>query len=556
MNKKKIKVCVETDFNSKHIYDYLKSKLNKKFSNRIICGNFENININLNSHSINNDFIFIISHLDRTFTEYFTFNSKSDLNLKKLNNEIKLFSKKIINLAKNNKQIFLFQWPLDVNDNYMGILNFKKGHKSWLINYINLKVSGSLSSEKNIHLIDTNFLVLKKESPLEIYNEKTKFLTNNHYSFDMIKLFASHIQFFIDDFFNTKKIKLIILDLDNTLWGGEAGEKEYNELEIGPNSIKGVIFQQFQERLKILKKYGVILAICSKNYKKNALNVFKKNKNMILKIKDFASIKINWDDKNLNIDEILKELNLRAENTLFIDDNKYEQSIVKKSNKNIQIFDFPNNLLELNFKLNNLVNLNKNYISSTDRKRHQLYKTEKKRENSKLNFKDKNAWIKSLNIKIKIEPIKDFSRAEEMFNRTNQFNTSHKKYSVRDLKNFSKNSNCKIFQISLFDKFGDYGIISLIILKINRNDVVVSDFLQSCRVFKRYVEDVLLFNLKKKIVKRKNLYILINRNKKNLYVQNWLDKSKDFKKVHNSKFKYLNLMSQSDFKKLNIKIEN
>ena len=84
MNKKEIKVCVETDFNSKHIHDFLKSKLSKKFSNKIICRNFENININLNSRSINNDFIFIISHLDRTFTEYSNFNSKSDLNLKKI----------------------------------------------------------------------------------------------------------------------------------------------------------------------------------------------------------------------------------------------------------------------------------------------------------------------------------------------------------------------------------------------------------------------------------------------------------------------------------------
>ena len=498
MKKKNIQISLETDFNSKNINNYLKKSLNNNFNVKVASNDFENINTNLSQAVKNKDFIFIITHLEKTFIQYSIFHKNGEINISKLNKEINIFSSKIINLAKNNKQIYFFQWPLDINDDYMGNLNFKKGNKSWLINYINLKITENLSSQANLHLIDVNFLLLKNTLPLSIYDEKTKFLTNNSYSLDMINFLSKHINFLINDHYNSKKIKLIILDLDNTLWGGEAGEKRENELEIGPNSIKGVIFQQFQQRLKLLKKYGVILAICSKNYEKNALRVFKKNKNMILKIKDFASIKINWNDKNINIVEILKELNLRSENTLFIDDSKYEQGIVKKNIKNIQIFDFPQNLLELNYKFNRLKNLNKNFISNTDLKRHQLYKTESKRESSKKSFQNPNEWIKSLNIKITIERIKDFSRAEEMFSRTNQFNTSHKKYSILELKKINKDKSYKIFQVSLHDKFGNYGIISLVILKITNKEVVIRDLLQSCRVFKRYVEDVLFFFLKKK----------------------------------------------------------
>ena len=552
MKKKSIQISLESDFNSKNINNYLKTSLNNRFNVKIESNEFENINTNLNHVVKNKDFIFIIAHLEKTFTQYSIFHKSGEINISKLNKEIEIFSSKIINLAKNNKQVYFFQWPLDINDDYMGNLNFKKGHKSWLINYINLKITESLSSEDNLHLIDVNFLLLKKKLSLSIYDEKTKFLTSNSYSLDMINFLSEHINFLINDHYNSKKIKLIILDLDNTLWGGEAGEKRENELEIGPNSVKGVIFQQFQQRLKLLKKYGVILAICSKNYEKKALSVFKKNENMVLKIKDFASIKVNWNDKNLNIAEILKELNLRSENTLFIDDSKYEQGIVKKNIKNIQIFDFPQNLLDLNYKFNRLQNLNKNFISNTDLKRHQLYKTESKRESSKRSFQNPNEWIKSLNIKIKIERIKDFSRAEEMFSRTNQFNTSHKKYSIMELKKINRDKSYKIFQVSLHDKFGNYGIVSLVIIKITNKEVIIRDLLQSCRVFKRYVEDVLFFFLKKKIIKNKDCHIFINRNKKNIYVQHLLQESKNFKKINRLKFKLLSTIGNNMLKKLNI----
>ena len=209
-------------------------------------------------------------------------------------------------------------------------------------------------------------------------------------------------------------------------------------------------------------------------------------------------------------------------------------------------------MLELNYKFNKLKNLNKNFISNTDLKRHQLYKTESKRESSKRSFQNPNEWIKSLNIKITIERIKDFSRAEEMFSRTNQFNTSHKKYSILELKKINKDKSYKIFQVSLHDKFGNYGIISLVILKITNKEVVICDLLQSCRVFKRYVEDVLFFFLKKKIVKNKDCYVLINRNKKNIYVQNLLEESRNFKKINKLKFKLLSTIEYNMLKKLNI----
>ena len=154
---------------------------------------------------------------------------------------------------------------------------------------------------------------------------------------------------------------------------------------------------------------------------------------MILKLNDFSSIKANWKSKNKNISEILSELNLRKENSLFIDDNPFEREIVKKNIPGINIFDFPKNLLNLNYQIKNYIGFSKNYISKTDIKRSKFYSLEKKRNDAKEKFKDIDNWIKSLKIITTFKSIKNFQRAEELFSRTNQFNTNGARY-INDLK--------------------------------------------------------------------------------------------------------------------------
>ena len=333
MKKNNLKISVESDFNAKIISDKIKKFRIKKNLLDIKNNNFENININLNGEIINNDFVFIISQIDKTFDSFAKLISKK-CDQKQLKNEIDVFCNKVIQISKQNNRVYFFLWPLDINDNFFGNLNQKYGYKSWLINFINLKVSEMLSNFENIHLLDLNYLLLKNDRKIEIFDEKTKYLFQSAYSYELQTFISDKICETISNSLDSKKIKLIIVDCDNTLWGGEAGDLEYSEVELGPNSSKGLIFQNFQKRLKLLKHYGFILAICSKNFKENVEKVFNKNQNMILKLNDFSSIKANWKSKNENISEILSELNLRKENSLFIDDNPFEREIVKKYTRN------------------------------------------------------------------------------------------------------------------------------------------------------------------------------------------------------------------------------
>lgn len=550
------KSIIVTDFNNDYLISHLNfnKKLKKKFF--FTSKNFENLFLNSNELFKLKDHgnFFLITQLNRIFNldEILILNQKTKK--KNINKTISEIENLISNLSSKFKKIIFFLWPCDTNDNYLNGLNFKIWGKNWIINYINLEVSNALSKYQNVTLVDPNYKLLKKKNYINVFDEKTKYLVGNNYSLDYMEFCANEISesIFLD---NVKKIKLIILDLDNTLWGGEAGERNFKDLDLGPNSIKGMVFQDFQKRLKNLKNFGYLLAICSKNEIKNVKRVFKENKNMILSIKDFSSIKVNWNNKNENIREILTELNLRAENTLFVDDNQYERNIVKSDLKEINIFEYPKNVLLLNETFNKLDCISKNDISETDKLRTKLYLEEKKRDKLKSKYFNHKDWLSSLNIKIKIEELKNFKRAEEMYLRTNQFNISHKPISSEMIKYLIKNKEKFFFEVSMSDRFGNYGVIAIIGIKNKTNTFEVTDFLESCRVFKRNVEDYLIrFVNNLKQFKNKQGILLINRNKKNIYVQNLFDKSNYLKKIDNQSYKILKNYKFPELQKTKVKI--
>ena len=553
MKKNSLKISVESDFNAKIILNKIKKFRIDKTSFNIKNNNFENININLNCEITKNDYVFITCQIDKTFDSFTTAIFKK-YNQRQLEKEINIFCNKVIQISKKNKFVYFLLWPLDVNDSYFGNLNHKYGYKSWLLNFINLKVSEILSNYENIYLLDLNYLLLKNHSKMEIFDEKTKYLFQSSYSYEFQTFIADKICEAIFNSLENKKIKLIIVDCDNTIWGGEAGDLEYNEVELGPNSSKGLIFQNFQKRLKLLRQYGFILAICSKNFKENIEKVFKKNQNMILKLNDFSSIKANWKSKNENISEILSELNLREENTLFIDDNPFEREIVKKNVSGIHIFDFPNNLLHLNYQINNHLGFIKNYVSKTDIKRSKFYSLERKRNDTKEKFKDIDNWIKSLKIGITFKSIHNFQRAEELFSRTNQFNTNGVSYTINDLKRILKTNN-KILEVSVIDKFGDYGIISYVIVEIKKDKFIVTDFILSCRVFKRFVEETIIYFIKNQFGKKSG-YINFKPTKKNKYSKEFLENSGFLKKLNNNSFEILKKIDFKIVDKKIIKVKN
>tara|TARA_Y100000741_G_scaffold363827_1_gene353022 strand:- start:79 stop:1737 length:1659 start_codon:yes stop_codon:yes gene_type:complete len=549
--KKKIKII--TDFETKILSNYLESFLNKK-KNNFLIDNEQLSNLNIAKIPKRYDYILYLSQLEKALLQFKLFCDTGKYNEKKLNNEVENISKIIKKFSLENKKIIFFLWPNDTKDIYFGGINHKANGKSWLINYINLKISKLLSKYNNVSIIDPNFEILRENKKINFFDYKLKYLIDCYYSQEYLS-FVSNVFVKKIKSENLSKIKIIIVDLDNTMWGGLAGELSYDKLKIGPNSIEGQVFLDFQKRLKLLKSMGIVLAISSKNELSNVKKVFKKNKYMFLSLSDFSSVKVNWEPKAKNIDAILKELNLKAHHALFIDDSPFERSSVKNHIKNINIFNFPSNLLDLMDNFNNYSGFYKNFITELDKKRTTLYQAEAKRESEKNKFKNDSKWLKNLKIRLTIKNIKDMERATEMFQRTNQFNTSFRRLSAPELIKINKSRTNLILEASMKDKFGDYGIISIINIKIFKQYFIIEDFLMSCRVFKREIELAILnFILNLKILNKKLGFININRVEKNLYVQNLFDSNNLIKNLNKKKYEINNKIKFLNLKRLGINI--
>ena len=296
--------------------------------------------------------------------------------------------------------------------------------------------------------------------------------------------------------------KVLVLDLDNTLWGGVIGDDGIKNIKIGYKDKISLSFLNFQKYLKKLKSRGILLAVCSKNTEKIAKDAFKK-KNMPLKLSDFVSFKANWNDKATNIKEISKELNLSMDSFVFFDDNPIERDIVRK---NIPQLSVP----EINSDPSKYIRdiVTPGYFdvlsySKEDLKRTQTYKSNIKRHNLLKKSVDIDSYLMSLNMKSNMSKfnLNNIERLEQLFLRCNQFNLTTTRYQKKDIINFIKNKDNYTLQVDLSDKFGQNGIVSLLVGNLSDNTLVIENWVMSCRVLSRTLEQAILkkiiYDLKK-----------------------------------------------------------
>jgi FkbH-like protein len=287
------------------------------------------------------------------------------------------------------------------------------------------------------------------------------------------------------------------------------------------------------------KKEGFVLSISSKNDAKNVWGAMKK-RGMVLQKKDFINPKINWDDKATNIKQMITELTLRSKDCLFIDDNPLEIEKVKSKIKGIDTMDISESL-DILKKINSNPRLFKYKILKEDFNKYRQYDLKSKFENISKKSVHSFDFYKQLKQKVKFENIKDknLDRALQLFNKTNQFNFSLNRYTNITLKKLLKNKIYSIKLISFKDKFGDHGIVGAYIIRKKKLEVEIINFVLSCRVLNRYLEDLIII----KIIKNnfnKNLSIFYKKeNVNNKLIPIFLKKNY-FKilKKNNNLFKY------------------
>ncbi len=295
-----------------------------------------------------------------------------------------------------------------------------------------------------------------------------------------------------------KNKKSFVLDLDNTLWGGVIGDDGVDNIQLGLESPDGQAYYEFQRYIKDHKDLGIILNIASKNYEDVALSGLK-HPNSVLQPDDFISIKANWDNKQTNIKKIANEICLSDDGFVFVDDNPRERKIVRDYIKGIAIpnIDNPENYIRTIDKNGYFECIN---ISKEDFDKDKLYKENKMRNELMTTFDNYDDYLKSLKMKAKI---KDFEpvylqRITQLINKSNQFNLTTKRYSEIDVKEMYEDNNYIRLYGKLEDIFGDNGLVSVVVGKIDDNVLHIDLWIMSCRVLKRNLEYAMMDELIKK----------------------------------------------------------
>jgi FkbH-like protein len=288
--------------------------------------------------------------------------------------------------------------------------------------------------------------------------------------------------------------KCLVLDLDNTLWGGVIGDDGIGGIRLGQGDAEGEAFAAFQKYVKSLAERGIILAVCSKNDEAIAREVFEKHSEMVLRLEDISCFMANWNDKAANLIRISEQLNIGLNSLVFFDDNPAERSIVRRLLPEVAVPEVPDNSAYYIEALDRHRFFEALTISEEDLKRTEFYKAEVRRDALQSAAIDLDAFLRSLDMVARIEAINPatIERTAQLINRSNQFNLTTRRYSVADMIKLHADPNWITRTVSLRDRFGDNGLISVLLARIDADALIIDTWLMSCRVLKRGVERMLL----------------------------------------------------------------
>ena len=291
--------------------------------------------------------------------------------------------------------------------------------------------------------------------------------------------------------------KCLVLDLDNTLWGGVVGDDGCMGIQLDPNNAIGESYRAFQQYVLQLKERGVILAVCSKNEEDIAKEPFEKNDKMILKLDDISCFIANWEDKAGNIRTIASKLNIGVDSLVFFDDNPAEREIVKKFVPEVLVVDVPEDPADYVQALSLCMPFEWGQLTGEDFKRTQSYLQNSKRQELESSFVNYDEYLQALDMVGSVEEIDEYSkeRFAQLINKSNQFNLRTIRYTEASIEQMMQEENTKLLAVSLKDKFSDYGIISCIILKKDGEECFADTWVMSCRVLKRGVEEFAFFHV-------------------------------------------------------------
>lgn len=407
--------------------------------------------------------------------------------------DVEIFCDIVRKLSAKVNSVFICNWKIPSIEQGYGMLDLKEGiGLRSLIHEMNGVMYKKLSSLSNLFLLDADFYI----SPYQISSQMW-YLAKVPFELGVLRNLMQLVKGCIRRTLGETK-KLIVCDLDDTLWGGILGDCGADNLKLGGHDPEGEAFKDFQLVLKGLRARGILLAIISKNTEEVALEAIISHPEMVLKLNDFAGWRINWSDKASNLSSLVKEINIGMDSVVFLDDNPSERARVKEAFPQVLVPELPQNVMDYPQFLKGLDCFDSPSVSLEDRKRTELYHAERNRKDELTRLDEKflslDDWLKALNLQVIVEPLLDSNkvRASQLFNKTNQMNLSTRRMNEKSLVEWALNKNIEVVVIRVSDKFGDYGLTGFASIEFKGRQACLIDFILSCRVLGKGVENTIL----------------------------------------------------------------
>ena len=436
------------------------------------------------------DIIYI--HTTHTnISQFPAFNDNAEQVENWLVNELFRFQSMWQSLKKYNCPIIQNNFDLPINRSLGNLDCYDIHGKTYFLSRLNLEFAKEAYSNASLYINDINYI--SASIGLKNWFDKSLWFKAKYaISFDAIPTLANNVVNIISDILGRAK-KCLVLDLDNTCWGGVIGDDGLNGIRLGKESASGEAYMAFQKYVKELKLRGVLLAVSSKNEYDIAKEAFS-HSDSILSFEDFTSFKANWNPKPTNIERIASEINIGLDSLVFIDDNAVERSIVESQLPGVSVPDVGHDVLNFIDYIEQNGYFETGSLSTDDLNRNKFYSENQERAKELSVFENYRDFLSSLAMEAEIKSFSDnyVERITQLINKTNQFNLTTKRYTVTEVESIAASEKFITLYGKLTDKFGDNGLITVVIGKIEGDKCTIDTWLMSCRVLKRDMEFAML----------------------------------------------------------------
>jgi len=410
-----------------------------------------------------------------------------------LSAQVDAFSEAVRAASTRARWVLVVTWTLPTYERGLGLIDWKseQGLARQLAS-ANLRLAENLQALPNVYVLDAaRWMALTGAE--HAYNPKLWYLGKIAFGARVFQQAAQDIRAAVLAA-DGKARKLVLLDLDDTLWGGIVGDVGWEGIRLGGHDAIGEAFLDFQSGLKALKNRGILLGIVSKNDEQIALEAIRRHPEMVLRLEDFAAWRVNWDDKAANVRALVIELNLGLQSTVFIDDNPIERSRVRQALPEVLVPEWPEDTLYYRRALQSLTCFDAPTITEEDLERTRLYVTERLRAAAREESQTFDEWLRSLETRVIVEPLAavNLPRTAQLLNKTNQMNLATRRLTEAELQAWACGQGRGVWTFRVQDRYGDSGLTGIASLQLEGESACIVDFVLSCRVMGRRVEETML----------------------------------------------------------------